>query len=86
MSEKVDPELVTTGPYRTIRHPIYSGLILALAGSAIAINWYWLIAVALPGTYFVYSAYMEERYLARQFPDSYPAYKGATRMLIPFVL
>jgi protein-S-isoprenylcysteine O-methyltransferase Ste14 len=86
MTEKVDPELVTTGPYRTIRHPIYSGIILALAGTAIAINWHWLIAAAVAGTFFVYSAFMEERYLVRQFPETYPAYQGATRMLIPFVL
>jgi protein-S-isoprenylcysteine O-methyltransferase Ste14 len=86
MSEKVDPELVTTGPYGTIRHPIYSGIILALAGAAIAINWYWLIVAVLAGTYFVYSAFMEERYLTKRFPDSYRAYKGATKMLIPFVL
>jgi protein-S-isoprenylcysteine O-methyltransferase Ste14 len=86
MSEKVDPELVTTGPYRTIRHPIYSGIILALAGTAVALNWHWLIAAALAGTYFVYSAFMEERFLVRRLPDSYPAYKDATRMLIPFVL
>jgi len=33
MTEKADPELVTTGPYSTIRHPIYSGLILAMAGT-----------------------------------------------------
>jgi protein-S-isoprenylcysteine O-methyltransferase Ste14 len=85
MTEKVDPELVTTGPYRTIRHPIYSGIILALVGAAMAVNWYWLIVVAFAGTYFVYSAFMEERYLVTEFPDTYPAYKDATRMLIPFV-
>jgi len=85
MSEKVDPELVTTGPYGTIRHPIYSGIILAMVGTAVAVNWYWLIAVGLAATYFVYSASMEERYLVKRLPDSYPAYKRSTRMLVPFV-
>jgi protein-S-isoprenylcysteine O-methyltransferase Ste14 len=85
MSEKVDPELVTTGPYRRVRHPIYSGILLALVGTAVAISWYLLVAVALAGTYFVYSAFMEERYLAERLPDTYPAYKHATKMLIPFV-
>ncbi|HSZ35444.1 MAG TPA: isoprenylcysteine carboxylmethyltransferase family protein [Acidimicrobiales bacterium] len=86
MSEKVDPELVTTGPYRRVRHPIYSGLILAMIGTAIALSWYWLLAVVLVGSYFVYSAVMEERYMAGLFPDTYPAYKRSTNMLVPFVL
>ena len=52
---------MTTGPYRRVRHPIYSGLILAMVGTAVAISWYWLIAVAVLAAYFVYSAIMEER-------------------------
>jgi protein-S-isoprenylcysteine O-methyltransferase Ste14 len=86
MTEKVDPDLVTTGPYRSIRHPIYSGIILAMVGTAIAVSWYWLLAVVLLGGYFVYSAVMEERYMAGVFPDTYPAYKRSTKMLVPFVL
>jgi protein-S-isoprenylcysteine O-methyltransferase Ste14 len=85
MSEKVDPELVTTGPYRTIRHPIYSGIILAMVGTAVAVSVYWLIAVVLLGAYFVYSAVMEERYMAGLFPDAYPRYKQSTKMLVPFI-
>jgi protein-S-isoprenylcysteine O-methyltransferase Ste14 len=85
MSEKVDPELVTTGPYHRVRHPIYSGLILAMVGTAVAVSVFWLIAVALMGGYFVYSATMEERYMAERFPNSYPRYKQSTKMLIPFI-
>jgi protein-S-isoprenylcysteine O-methyltransferase Ste14 len=85
MTEKVDPELVTTGPYRRVRHPIYSGIILAMVGTAIAVSWYWVLAVILLGGYFVYSAVMEERYMAGLFPDAYPAYKRSTKMLVPFV-
>ncbi len=85
MSQKAEPELVTTGPYHRIRNPIYSGIILALIGTAIAISVYWLVAVALVGGYFIYSAVVEERYLAGQFPDTYPAYKQSTKMLIPFI-
>jgi protein-S-isoprenylcysteine O-methyltransferase Ste14 len=86
MSQKDEPELVTTGPYHRVRNPIYSGIILALIGTAIAISLYWLVAVALAGGYFIYSAVMEGRYLADQFPDTYPAYKQSTKMLIPFIL
>jgi protein-S-isoprenylcysteine O-methyltransferase Ste14 len=85
MSEKVDPELVTTGPYSRVRHPIYSGLIVAMIGTAIAVSWYWLIAVALMGAYFIYSAVMEERYMMGQFPDAYPGYRRSTKMLVPFI-
>jgi protein-S-isoprenylcysteine O-methyltransferase Ste14 len=86
MSRKDEPELVTTGPYRTVRHPIYSGMILAMIGTAIAVSWYWVIAVVLLGAYFVYSAVHEERYLTEQFPDTYPDYKRSTKMLVPFIL
>ena len=85
MSEKVDPELVTTGPYSTVRHPIYSGIILAMIGTTVAVSLYWLIAVVLVGAYFVYSAVMEERYMTGLFPDAYPRYKQSTKMLIPFI-
>jgi len=46
---------------------------------------YWLVAVVLLGTYFIYSAAMEERYMAGRFPDTYPRYKQSTKMLIPFI-
>lgn len=85
MSQKVQPELVTTGPYRRIRHPIYSGIILATVGTAVAINWYWLIAVGLLAGYFVYSAVVEERYMTGLFPAAYPAYKRSSKMLVPFI-
>jgi len=86
MSLKVDPELVTTGPYRYVRHPIYSGILLAMIGTTLAISLYWIAAVVLFGAYFIYSARVEERNMERLFPDAYPAYKRSTKMLIPFIL
>ena len=50
-----------------------------------AVSWYWLVAVAVLGAYFIYSATMEERYMTELFPDAYPAFKRSTKMLIPFV-
>ena len=85
MTQKDEPELVTGGPYRLVRHPIYSGILAAGIGTAIALSWLWLVAVALAGVYFIYSAVVEERYLTGRFPDDYPAYKRSTRMLVPFV-
>jgi protein-S-isoprenylcysteine O-methyltransferase Ste14 len=86
MSQKVDPELVRTGPYRRVRHPIYSGILLAFVGTAVAVSWYWLLAAVLSGAYFGYSALMEERYMTSRFPDSYPDYKHSTKMFVPFVV
>jgi len=86
MSQKDDPELVTSGPYRLVRHPIYSGILAAGLGTAVALSWYWLFAVLLAGIYFIYSATVEERFLTGKFPDSYPAYKRSTKMLVPFIL
>jgi protein-S-isoprenylcysteine O-methyltransferase Ste14 len=85
MTQKDEPELVTSGPYRLVRHPIYSGILVAGLGTAVAMNWLWLIPVGLAGAYFIYSATVEERYMTEQFPDTYPAYKRSTRLLVPFV-
>ncbi len=85
MTQKDHPELVTTGPYRRVRHPIYSGILLAMIGTAIAVSPYWLLAVVAIGAYFVYSALAEERFMASSFPDTYPAYKRSTKMLVPFL-
>jgi protein-S-isoprenylcysteine O-methyltransferase Ste14 len=85
MTRRQEPDLVTTGPYRFIRHPIYSGITLALIGTALATTLFELIIVAVIGGFFVFSASREERFLAQEFPDSYPEYKARTKMLIPFV-
>jgi protein-S-isoprenylcysteine O-methyltransferase Ste14 len=85
MSQKADPELVMSGPYRWIRHPIYSGITLAMIGTAVALSPFWLAPVVILGGYFVYSATREERYMTERFPDAYPAYKRSTKMLIPFL-
>jgi protein-S-isoprenylcysteine O-methyltransferase Ste14 len=86
MSQKDEPELVTSGPYRLVRHPIYSGILLAGVGTAVALSLIWLVAVLLAGVYFVYSATVEERYLTEQFPDTYPAYRHSSKMLVPLIL
>ncbi len=86
MTRKDEPELVTSGPYRYVRHPIYSGILLAMLGSACALSLYWLGAFAGLGIYFIYSATVEEKLMATSFPATYPSYKTKTKMLIPFVL
>ncbi len=86
MTQRAEPELVTSGPYTYVRHPIYSGILLAILGTALATNFSWLIALGVVGGYFIYSATVEERNLAATFPTTYPSYMTRTKLLVPFVL
>jgi len=86
MSQKKEPELVTTGPYRFVRHPIYTGLVIAMIGSLLAEGFMWMIWLVFMGCYFFYSAKKEERSMMLQFPDKYREYMRRTEMLIPFIL
>lgn len=82
---KVDHELVTSGPYRYVRHPIYTGMLTALLGSSLVVGPAWLIAFIIFCVVFVWRIRVEERYMMKLFPDQYPAYKARTKALIPFV-
>jgi protein-S-isoprenylcysteine O-methyltransferase Ste14 len=83
MSHKEQPELVTSGPYAVIRHPIYTGLILAMLGSAIGVNVVWALLLVLVGAYFIYSARREETVMLQLFPEQYAAYMARTGMFAP---
>jgi protein-S-isoprenylcysteine O-methyltransferase Ste14 len=85
MTLKQEPELVTGGPYRLVRHPIYSGLILAFIGTTLATSVLVLIPAALLSAYFVWSARTEEQILSQAMPSSYPKYRRHTKMLVPFI-
>ena len=86
MTERLEPELVTSGPYRYVRHPIYTGLLLGTLGTALATNLVGLVIVLALGGVFYYSARVEERNMTAAFPAAYPAYRAATKMLFPFIL
>lgn len=86
MTQHQSPILVTTGPYRIVRHPTYAGLCLAMLGSmftpgALLFLWYLILIL-----YFIYSAIQEEKFLSRQFPNEYAEYKRKTKMIVPFIL
>jgi protein-S-isoprenylcysteine O-methyltransferase Ste14 len=85
MSLRQGHELVTSGPYAYVRHPIYTGILLAMLGSAVARSLVWLLLFLLAFAYFLFSARTEEKMMLAQFPNAYPAYRRRTRMLIPFV-
>ena len=86
MTQRAEPELVTSGPYRFVRHPIYSGLLTAVLGTVLVNNLLGLIVVAVLTAYFYYCGTVEERNLATAFPAAYPQYRDRTKMLIPFLL
>lgn len=86
MSLRQGHELVTSGPYAYVRHPIYTGILLAMIGSMLARGLVWLLPFFLGFAYFLFSARTEEKMMVAQFPEAYPAYRQRTRMLIPFLL
>jgi protein-S-isoprenylcysteine O-methyltransferase Ste14 len=85
-SNRENVELVMTGPYALVRHPLYSGLLFAILGSAIGQSLVWLLPLIVYGPLFVGGARREERLLLEQFPDRYRAYMKRTKMLLPFIL
>ncbi len=85
MSVKENPDLITTGPYRYVRHPIYTGVLCAMAGSAIVGGLVWLVPLVIFCGYFYYSATTEEKLMLQQFPKQYSLYMKHAKMLIPFL-
>jgi len=84
---KRDHELVTSGPYAIVRHPIYTGLVLAFVGSAITLGeMRGLLAVAIVVASLWRKLRLEERWMAEQFGDDYERYRDRVRALVPFVL
>lgn len=82
---KEEHALVQTGPYRTVRHPIYSGLLLALAGTAVAVGeWRGVLAVLCALAGFMIKIRAEEALMSDAFPE-YAAYRARTAALIPLV-
>jgi protein-S-isoprenylcysteine O-methyltransferase Ste14 len=84
---KEDHELIRSGPYRYVRHPIYSGLLLALLGTAIVRgDWLALLAVAIALGALWHKLRLEERWLGEMFGEDYARYQAEVAALIPFVL
>jgi protein-S-isoprenylcysteine O-methyltransferase Ste14 len=85
-SLRSDHELITSGPYAATRHPIYTGLIVAAAGTALAIGeWRGIV-----GTILIILAYLikiphEEQLMMQAFPETYPKYRKRVKALIPGV-
>jgi protein-S-isoprenylcysteine O-methyltransferase Ste14 len=77
--------LVDTGIYRYIRHPIYTGDILLLIGLELALNSWLVLGVLALIPYVIWQAKAEEELLLNAFPD-YHAYQKQTKMFIPYLI
>lgn len=81
---KENHELIRTGPYRRIRHPIYSGILLAVAGTAVAMNQLRaLLALAIIWISFYIKARREESLLASEFGAKFHEHRQHTGMFFP---
>jgi protein-S-isoprenylcysteine O-methyltransferase Ste14 len=83
-----DTGLVTTGPYRLVRHPIYLGFVLLALGEALAFGSWAGIMIVLTAIVptFAWRARTEEILLSRTFGERYTVYRQRTRMIIPYLL
>ena len=80
--------IVTTGPYRLVRHPIYLGFALLATGQALAFGSWPVLMIVLFGIVptLAWRARAEEKLLSRVFGERYAAYRERTRMIIPYLL
>jgi len=77
-------ELIRTGPYRSIRHPIYTGILLAMIGSAVTMGQVrGLIGVAILWAAFYVKARREESFLAQEFGERFTEHAQHTGMFLP---
>lgn len=84
---KRDHELVTAGPYRRVRHPIYTGMLAGVLGSALVIGeWRGLVALVLVAAGFWYKLRHEESWMREQFGATYEDYMRRTKALLPWLL
>ena len=80
-------ELITSGPYALVRHPIYTGLLLAFIGCAVARGeWRGLLAVAVVFGALWRKLRLEEKWMRVQFGESYEAYSRQVAALVPYII
>jgi len=82
---KQDHELVTTGPYAYVRHPIYTGMLMALLGTTLVGGPVALIILIVVSGTFIMRIEKEEGFMMQLFPEQYVSYKQHTKKLVPFI-
>jgi protein-S-isoprenylcysteine O-methyltransferase Ste14 len=82
---KRDHQLVTTGPYAIVRHPMYTGLLTAFLGSALALGqWRGVLAFLIALGALWHKWRLEERWMREQFGESYEDYSRRVPAVVPF--
>lgn len=84
-ARKEHHELVTTGPYAYVRHPIYTGILLAAFGTALTGTVFGIAVFIFAFIIFRSRIRKEERIMLELFPRDYPVYQTRTKRLVPFV-
>ena len=84
---KVDHKLIRTGPYRFVRNPIYTGILIGYAGTAVVIGELWaFVLILFVLVAFLGKIYAEEKFLLEEFGDAYLQYRREVKALIPYLL
>ncbi len=84
---KEDHELIERGPYRWVRHPIYTSVLLMFLGTVMHLGRVGgLVGLAICIASFWYKLRQEEAVMERHFPTAYPDYKRRVKALVPFVV
>jgi len=83
---KQDHQLICDGPYRLVRHPIYTGILVAFLGTAVIIgHWCGILAVLIAFGSFWRKLTLEERFMRETFGSAYEEYRARTAALIPYL-
>ena len=80
-------ELIEKGPYSLARHPIYTGILLATAGTTLMFGeWRWVLGLIIIVFALISKMRQEEKLMVEAFPQAYPAYRLRVKALIPGLL
>jgi protein-S-isoprenylcysteine O-methyltransferase Ste14 len=83
---KQDHTLVRSGPYRIVRHPIYTGLLVALLGTAFVLGELrCFLGVLLAAVAWKFKSVTEEAFMVQQFGEQYQRYRMKVKALVPYI-
>jgi len=84
---KADHKLIKTGPYKIVRHPVYTGVLVACLGTALVMGrinaWFAIVLILVS---FLMKIWKEEKFLIEEFSQTYLQYKKEIKALIPFIV